>query len=169
MPLRSKEGSKDSRLARVPGVVLADPLEGDDEEDTMLLRQMLEEARSYILSHSWCDSITGTYFGGGVGGILAIFLFNIATSRPEVDSWMWIVVGDVPPAYLPLQDCHSPKEVFTTYVNGMTRWTRLARKGQSGTAEKEIPPVNLPSTPYWAETVKNKLQLLNELVKPRFK
>jgi hypothetical protein len=168
MPTRSDKDPKDSRLARVPGVVPADLLEGDDEEDTTLLRNMLEDARTYILSHSWCNSITGAYFGGGVGGVFAIFLFNITSSGPEIDSWIWIVVGDVPPAYLPLEDCQTPKEAFATYIDGMTRWTRLARRGESGTTENDIPPIDMPATPHSAETLKNKLQLLNELVKHQF-
>jgi len=28
---------------------------GDDGEDTALLRQMLEEAKNYVLSFSWCN------------------------------------------------------------------------------------------------------------------
>jgi mono/diheme cytochrome c family protein len=81
---------------------------------------------------------------------------------------MWIVVGDIPSSYLPLEDCKSPLEVFETYVDGMTRWTRLARKGQTGTADEGIPPVNVPPTPEWAEKLKSRLQALKEVVRPFF-
>jgi hypothetical protein len=80
-------------------LVRAERMEGEDDEDTALLQEMLVEARNYILSFSWCESILDSYFAGGVGKIFAIFLFNISPARTNVDKWMWVVVGDVPPAY----------------------------------------------------------------------
>src|SRR5438876_1314670 len=103
-------------------------LVGDDEQDTALLRRMLNEAEDYISSFSWCNDVLDSFFGGGVGGIFAIFLFHIRPTRRGIDPWIWIVVGDIPPAYLPLADCDSPAEVFRTYLQGMTKWVQRARK-----------------------------------------
>jgi hypothetical protein len=168
MQLSSRQEPENVRLSRVPHIVPAEQLTGEDEEETALLRQMLEKAKLYALSFSWCDSIINSYFGGGVGKIIAIFLFNISTERADVDPWMWIIVGDIPSAYLPLEDCNSPMSVFDTYVDGMQRWANLARKGQNGTALEGIPPVNVPATPEWAEQIQSRLRLLNELAKPFF-
>lgn len=55
-------------------------MKGDDDEDTALLRGMLEQAKNYIESFSWCDSIISSYFAGGVGKVFAIFLFKINSS-----------------------------------------------------------------------------------------
>jgi hypothetical protein len=156
------------RVSRIPRIVRADQLAGEDEEDTALLRLMLENARSYALSFSWCDSIISEYFGGGIGKIMAVFLFNISTKRSDVDPWMWIIVGDIPSAYLPLEDCESPAKVFEIYTDGMQQWANLARDSKTGTAEEGIPPVNVPATPEWADQLQKRLQLLNELVKPYF-
>lgn len=141
---------------------------GEDEEDTTLLREMSETAKHYLSSFSWCDTILSSYFGGGVGGIFAVFYFHIRPARPGVDSWMWVVVGDIPPAYLPLADCRSPADVFRTYIRGMSRWVELARKGQGGTPEQGVPPVNVPPTPEWAEKLNQKLYGLMLAVKPFF-
>ena len=62
--------------APVPNVVRAERIAGDDDEDTALLQQMLEAAKNYILSFYWCQSILGSYFAGGVGKIVAIFLLR---------------------------------------------------------------------------------------------
>lgn len=156
------------RVSCVPRIVRADQLAGEDEEDTALLREMLENARRYALSFSWCDSIISEYFGGGIGKIMAVFLFNISTKRSDVDPWMWIIVGDIPSAYLPLEDCESPMKVFETYTDGMQRWANLAKDSKTGTADEGIPPVNVPSTPEWAEQIQTRLRLLNELAKPFF-
>jgi len=32
---------------------------------TAFLREMLEDAKNYIQSFSWCDSIVSSYFAGG--------------------------------------------------------------------------------------------------------
>jgi hypothetical protein len=156
------------RVSRVRHIIVAEQLAGDDEEETALLRQMLEDAKRYALSFSWCDSIISAYFGGGIGKIIAVFLFNISTKRTDVDPWMWIIVGDIPSSYLPLEDCDSPMRVFETYVEGMQRWADLARNQKTGTAEEGIPPVNVPATPEWAEQIQKRLQFLNELAKPYF-
>ncbi len=124
----------------VPGLIPAERMVGDDDEDTALLREMLKEAKNYALSFSWCKSIVSSYFAGGVGKIFAIFLFNISPARPDVDQWMWIVVGDVPPAYLPLEDCNSGVEVFDTYIAGMKRWVKFAREGTKPAPADCVPP-----------------------------
>ena len=142
---------------------------GDDDADAVLLRQMLDEAERYLLSYSWCDSIIRAYFGGGVAKSLAIFLFNISPARPDVNEWIWIIVGDIPPAYVPLEDCESAMEAFETYIDGMKRWAVLAREGRVGTPEEGVPPVNAPATPEWAEKVEMKLRVLTAGVRPFFK
>ena len=164
----ARRESQDVTASRVPHIVPVEQLAGEDEEETALLQQMLEDAKRYVLSFSWCDSIISSYFGGGVGKIIAIFLFNISTERADVDPWMWIIVGDIPSAYLPLEDCKSPMDVFEVYVDGMRKWAKLARKGQAGSAAEGIPPVNVPATPEWAEHIENRLRLLDELAKPFF-
>ncbi len=141
---------------------------GGDEQDTILLRKMSEDAKSYISSFSWCETILTSYFGGGVGGIFAVFFFHIRPSRPKVDPWIWVVVGDVPPAYLPISDCGSAAEVFRSYIDGMRAWVDLARRGRSGTPAQGVPPVDLPTTPECAETVNQKIRGLILAVKPFF-
>jgi hypothetical protein len=110
MPLSSNPETN----GRVPlhEVVPVAQMTGGDEEDTFLLREMLEQAEKYVHSFSWCDSVIRTYFAGGVGKVFAIFLVEINTPRPDVDRWEWIFVGDVPSAYLPLEDAPSKMQAF---------------------------------------------------------
>ena len=150
------------------GVVPIEQMVGDDEEDSRLLREMFERAKNYLSSFSWCKAIADSHFGGGVGMIFAIFLFRIEPSHPEIDPWIWVMVGDTPLAYLPLEDCASPKEAFEMYLCGMHKWVALARQGKEGTAEDGVPPVNVPATSEWAEELAGRLQLLDQLVRPYF-
>ena len=168
MRLPSEQGSGTNEAVPVSDVVPVRRMAGDDDLDTAVLRQMLDEAERYLLSFSWCGSIVSAYFGGGVAKILAIFLFNIAPARPDVNEWIWTIVGDIPPAYLPLEDCKSAMEAFETYIDGMKRWAMLAREGRVGTPEDGLPLVNVPATPEWAEKVEIKLRVLTEGVRPFF-
>jgi hypothetical protein len=149
-------------------LVPAASIVGDDEQDTILLRKMLEDAKQYISSFPWCETVLASYFGRGVGGIFAVFFFHNRPSRFDVAPWMWIVVGVIPSAYLPITDCESPAEVFRSYIRGMNRWNEFARKGRNGSPEQGVPPVNVPATPEWAERLNQKLHGLTLVVKPFF-
>jgi hypothetical protein len=129
---------------------------------------MSQDAEAYLSSFSWCKEVLGSFFGGGVGSIIAVFLFNIRPARPAVGSWIWIIVGDIPSAYLPLEDAKSPAEVFKTYLWGMSKCVELAREGRSGTADDGIPPVDVPATPEWAEKLEQRLHSLRLIVQPFF-
>jgi len=150
-------------------LILTEDLSGEDETETASLRQMSKEAERYITSFTWCDTVRASYFAGGVGGVFAIFFFYIRPARPEVDPWIWIVVGDIPSAYLPVSDCNSPSQVFDTYVSGMNRWVESARLGRDGSEEPNMPPVNVPATPEWAQELDKRLQVLNLVIRPVFR
>jgi hypothetical protein len=152
----------------VPDVVPVEQMTGDDEEDIALLRQMFVQATSYIQSFSWCDSVISAYFAGGVGKVFAIFLFKINSSRDDVDPWEWIFVGDIPSAYLPLEDAPSKMAAFENYLDGMRRWVAAAREGRDPQPADRCPPVNVPPTPEWAETLDNRLRTLSDVIRPFF-
>jgi len=48
--------------------------------------------------------IKGEYLGYGAEGIIYIFLFEIEPGRPDIPGWIWVIVGDVPPTYIPADD-----------------------------------------------------------------
>jgi hypothetical protein len=160
--------SHSDNVAPVPDVVPVEQMIGDDDEETALLRRMLEQAKKYIQSFPWCDSITSSYFAGGVGEVFAIFLFEINSGRRDLDPWEWIFVGDMPPAYLPLEDAPSKMAAFETYLDGMKRWVAVAREGREPQPEDCCPPVNFPPNPEWAEKLDSRLRTLSEVIRPFF-
>jgi hypothetical protein len=99
----------------------------------------------------------------------AIFFFHIQPGKPDIDPWIWIMTGDLPPAYLPLADCESPSEAFEMYVDGMNRWVEFARQGRAGTEEDGVPPVNVPATPKWAEQLHQRMITLEKFLGPIFR
>lgn len=149
-------------------LVPSSSIAGDDEQDTLLLRKMSEDAKKYVSSFSWCKDVLDSYFGGGLGGVFAVFFLHIHPRREGIDPWIWAMVGDVPPAYLPLADCGSAADAFRIYIRGMSKWVELARVGQMGTPEQGVPPVDLPATAECAEVLSKKIYGLTIAVQPFF-
>jgi hypothetical protein len=147
------------------GVVKIADMVGDDKEDTNLLRELASEATSYLSAFSWCLSILGMYYGLGVGGIVGVFLFRITPSQERVDEWLWVVVGDLPSAYLVLDNATTPAAALQAYIAEMTEWVELSKSNKSS---DQVIPVNVPATPEHAAKLETRLHLLQTLVIPKF-
>ncbi len=146
----------------VVGVVPLSQMVGEDDEDTRLLQKMADDAKAYLTSFPWCGRIVDFYFGDGVGGIIGIFFAHIQPSRPEVDEWLWVIVGDLPPAYLVIDECEAPKDAAEAYIYQMRRWVAAAKLGKTS---EDIIPVNVPAAPEWAERLEKRLNTLeNDLL-----
>jgi hypothetical protein len=139
-------------------------LAGDDEEDARLLRAMSEQAERYLSSFAWCKAIREFYFGDGVGGIIAIFFARIEAIGTGIDEWLWVVVGDIPPAYLVTDVCHTPKQAAEAYIKEMCKWVAATQLGQTS---EEIIPVNVPATSEWAEELAKRLDWVDSEIVPR--
>jgi hypothetical protein len=148
----------------VTGVVPLEKMAGDDEGDTTLLREMAERAENFLKSFPWCLAIRESFFGAGIGKIIAVFLFRIARVRPDVDEWLWVVVGDLPPAYLVTDCCKTPSGAVEGYIEEMSKWVECARHGR---AVADVIPVNVPSTPEWAEKLHSRLETLKTTILPQ--
>lgn len=132
----------------------------EDEFGTEV-REYLSEARSFLLYYNWCQSIQEEYVGIFVKGILGIFLFKIVPTRADVDEWIWVVVGDVPPAYLTCDQCPNPATALDGYIGAMSEWVDAASRGES---VAEMIPVNVPATRENAELLRKRLAFLDERV-----
>ncbi|MER8962536.1 hypothetical protein [Mesorhizobium sp. M0701] len=108
----------------------------------------------------------GEYLGYGADGIIYIFLFEIVPGRPEVDPWIWVIVGDVPPTYLPAADAKTPYEALDGYIGAMEEWVEAARRGDS---VADLIPVNVPASPANAEMLDSRLKFLDERVLPELR
>jgi hypothetical protein len=134
-------------------------IRGEDAEDTALLKQMHQEARRFASSHKWCGSIVEEYLAFGVGSIIAVFLFKIEPIGEDVDTWIWVIVGDVPPAYITTEDNNTWQEALEGYVFEMRRWCQ-AVKARESTAD--LIPVNTAPTLEYAEMLEKRLEFLEQ-------
>jgi hypothetical protein len=149
----------------VRGVGPIDGIFDDDAEEFLLLRHMARQAEDYLQEFTWCKSIREGYFGGGYGGIVAVFFFRIVPGSPKVEEWLWVIVGDLPPAWLPVDNSKTPSEALENYLWEMTRWVHFAKRGL---APEDGFPVDLPPTWKNAEQLEDKLKILRKAIVPAF-
>ncbi|TGQ69868.1 MAG: hypothetical protein E5V49_17760 [Mesorhizobium sp.] len=147
-----------SSVTRLPP---ADISTGDDDLDSARI-----EARQYLEFYTWVLSIKGEYFGYGADGIIYIFLFEIEPGRPEVNQWTWVIVGDVPPTYIPADDAATPFEALDGYIGALEAWVDAARNGKS---VAKLIPVNIDANPANAEMLAGRLKFLDENILPELK
>ena len=147
----------------VSGVVPASEMRGENEVETVRLRRMEEQARAFLTAFKWCGRIREFYFGDGIGGIFAIFLARIEPWGHGVDEYMWVVVGDLPPAYLVVDDCRTPKAALRGYIGEMRKWIAVAE--ENGDPANVI-PVNAPATPEGAKALRSRLDSLERDIIP---
>jgi hypothetical protein len=147
----------------VVGVVPIQEMSGDDEVDTTLLRAMCIEAKQYLESFDWCEAAQPVYWGGGVGKVFSIFLFEIVASKVGIDRWLWVVVGDIPHLYLVLDECKSPSDVLRAYRGLMEQWIELARQGRRS---PDLPPTGVEPAPEWATELEQRLRFIRTNVAP---
>ena len=97
---------------------------------------------------------------------MAVFLFHIEPNRPGIDEWLWVVVGDLPSAYLVLDNANCPSEALEGYLEEMFRWVELAKQGRSS---KKVIPVNAPANPEFAQMLESRLEVLRNTIVPAFR
>jgi hypothetical protein len=124
----------------------------------------LASARQFILFYDWCKSIEYQYLGAAFDGIIYIFLFKIKSDRADVDSWIWVIVGDIPSAYLTCDDAATPYEALDSYVGAMEQWVSAAKEGKS---VANLIPVNVPASHENGIRLEVRLKFIDEKILPQ--
>lgn len=143
---------------RLPDIV------GDDNDDTAFLRQMAIFAQDYIRSFAWCPPISATYLASGVGRIVAVFLFEFSRKIRETDDRLWVVVGDLPSAYLVVEAQDSPAEALERYCVLMEDWIAAVRDSDN---LRDVFPVSAEPTLENAESLEKRIAFLLAEIIPR--
>jgi len=122
---------------------------------------LYREAKDFLCFYSWCKDIKHGYVGILVPGVVGLFLFEIVPSKTDVDCWVWVVVGDIPPAYITCEDSPNPACALDAYIGAMSEWVTAASAGDS---VENLIPVNAPATPEFASLLDKRLKFLDERV-----
>ena len=139
---------------------------GETDDETEELKLYLCEAESEINYYSWHDGIISKYFGMGIGGVFAVFLFEIQPNQKEVDNYLWVIVGDLPPAYITCEEAPNPACALDGYIGAMEEWVDAAKTERS---VENLIPVNVPATPENGVMLEKRLRFLDENILNKYK
>jgi hypothetical protein len=104
---------------------------GEDAEDDALLREMIERGQSFLSSFPWCRKILECHIGDiAVGGIVVVLLLRIEPARRDIDEWLWVIAGDLPPAYLVTDEAPNAASALDAYMGEMERWVAAVKAGE---------------------------------------
>ena len=131
-------------------------LDASDDDDIVII-DFSREAKKYLLSHLWCSEVTDGWLAIYWEGILGVFLFKISSDYEEVDDYVWMVVGDLPSAYVDIESANSPNEVLKAYVGIMSDWVNGVL---NNTSLEDCYPVEVPPTKEYAEMLNSRLDFL---------
>lgn len=132
---------------------------GCDEEETRLLNAMAEEARQYILAFSWAPRKFECNFIWGVGGVFAIFLFDFGQLIAGTDDKLWVVVGDIPSAYLVVEPDDSPRDATERYCDMMDQWCSAVKNKAD---LSDVYPIQAAPTLINADLLKRRINFVRQ-------
>lgn len=139
---------------------------GSKDKDVDNIARMHREARQFVEYFRWCAEVLEEYVGMIYPGIVAVFLFRIRPAREGVDDWVWVVVGDLPPAYITCEDAPNPATALDAYIGAMQEWVDAA---SSGASTDTLIPVNVEATKENADRLRVRLKFLDEHILSGYK
>jgi hypothetical protein len=122
-----------------------------------------KEAQNFIEEKKWCLKVEKGYLGIGIDGILAVFKFYITPTEKDIDSELWVIVGDIPPAYLVIDRAPDAISALIVYVEEMRLWVNASFRGSSVDG---LIPVNVVSNQENAEKLKKRLDFIEQKIIP---
>lgn len=146
-----------------PDLSKVKPLPPENSRASVEFKRDRRRARAYLESHSWISAIKGEYLGYRLDGVIYVFLFEFIPAEPNVPSWTWVIVGDLPSAYISCHYAKTPYVALDGYIGAMEEWVEAAREGKP---VEDIIPVNVPATPEYAERLGGRLNFLRKNVLP---
>jgi hypothetical protein len=123
--------------------------------------ELAQRASAFLASHAWCRSITSVDLAWAIAGVVGVFQVKLVPTRSDIDGVLWVVVGDLPPAYLVLDAAPTWRKALEAYVHEMRRWVSAVRKGEPLT---NIIPVNVEPTLAWANELDSRLSFISERI-----
>lgn len=121
------------------------------------VRELANEAVRFLKSHSWCGPVRSCELGFAVAGVVGVFKITFEPARRNVDAVLWVITGDLPPAYLVTDAAPDWQSAMAAYVREMKKWVAAVR---DGTSTADVIPVNVAPTSEHAEMLESRLDFI---------
>lgn len=134
------------------------------KEEENYLRLLLAQARKFLNKQKWCKSILSEYCGLACDDAFGAFLFEVEPAFVEVDNFLWVIAGDLPPAYITCEEAKNAIAALNIYLGEMDRWVDAVLSGKS---TDNLIPVDAKPTKENALILKSRLDWIGDnVVKP---
>jgi hypothetical protein len=120
------------------------------------VQDLAQRAIAFVRGFRWCLDVSACSLAFAVAGVLGIFRVELVPGE-GADPTVWVIVGDLPPAYLWFDTDDTWQDALRGYVEEMRRWTEAAATGGD---VSELIPVNVPPTPEYAAMLSGRLDFL---------
>ena len=131
-------------------------------EYTDELVSLFSKATTFLKSKPWCSEILEGWLSRGWGYIIGVFYFHIVPSSAELPDYLWVIVGDLPSAYLDVEYCPDVTAVIEGYIGEMQEW--VDRVMSDRPLDESVIPVNVPPDKIWAGRLQSRLDILRDSV-----
>jgi len=114
-------------------------------------------AERFLAGQRWCARVLRVTPVFAVAGVLGVFRCSLVPSDPAADVMVWVVVGDLPPAYLAHEPGDSWQDALRGYAEEMGEWVSAVGAGAS---VDDLIPVNVPATREYADMLASRLEFI---------
>jgi hypothetical protein len=130
------------------------------EIETPEVRLLAERAEAFVADFAWCERVKRCSLAFAVAGVVGVFRIDLVPAAGRgADSAVWAIVGDIPSAYIVLEDGDTWQDALRGYVEEMERWVDAVRLGAS---IETLIPVTASPTREHADILAGRLAFLRE-------
>jgi len=91
---------------------------------------LVKRANEFLDGFAWAQRLKNLRVAHLVPGAFGLFVIELSPLSPGIDQYIWVVVGDLPPAYLSSEYTESPREALDGYMGEMQAWAEAVEKGK---------------------------------------
>ena len=133
------------------------------ESEEVGTADLVSSMNAFLGGFSWARQTGKVWIGLSIPKVFGLFLVELDPSSVDVDQYVWVAVGDIPPAYISTEYATSPKEALDGYLAEMDAWVRAVENGET---VEDLIPVNGAPTPENAKALKSRLSFLQSEILP---
>lgn len=100
------------------------------EHSDHLLIDYYKVARRFLVRMNWCVKITHAYLGLFFPSYVAVFLVEYEDRDDQPDPFTWIIVGEVPPLYVTVDESPNPACALDSYLGALSAWSDAFTAGE---------------------------------------
>jgi hypothetical protein len=119
--------------------------------------ELARRAEQFLAGLRWCRRVIEAELAWAAGDTLGVFRMRVDPAREDIADVVWVITGDLPPAYLTYEPHHTWQDAVRQYTDEMQRWVEAAKGGAS---VSHLLPVNVPPTPEYAARLESRLVFL---------